>query len=47
MTRLVSDEELRAQLAAAGPLRAARFSWKTTARLTLDILSEAAQKLAV
>jgi glycosyltransferase involved in cell wall biosynthesis len=42
MTRLVCDEELRAQLAAAGPQRAAQFSWKTTARLTLDAVVEAA-----
>jgi len=41
MTKLVSDEVLRAQLAAAGPQRAARFSWHTTARLTLDALIEA------
>jgi glycosyltransferase involved in cell wall biosynthesis len=43
MTRLVSDQALRAQLSAAGPERAARFSWQTTARLTLDVLVEAVQ----
>lgn len=42
MTRLVSDEALRARLAAAGPQRAAQFSWHTTARLTLGALVEAA-----
>jgi glycosyltransferase involved in cell wall biosynthesis len=42
MTRLVCDEGLRAQLAAAGPQRAAQFSWDTTAHLTLDALVEAA-----
>jgi glycosyltransferase involved in cell wall biosynthesis len=41
MTRLVSDEGLRAQLAAAGPERAGQFSWETTARLTLDAVVEA------
>jgi glycosyltransferase involved in cell wall biosynthesis len=44
MTRLVSDEGLRAHLAAAGPQRAAQFSWHTTARLTLDALVEADQR---
>lgn len=41
MTRLVCDEPLRAQLAAAGSERAAQFSWETTARLTLDAVAEA------
>ena len=44
MTRLVSDEGMRAHLAAAGPQRAAQFSWHATARLTLDALVEAAQR---
>ena len=39
MLRLVEDEALRAQLAEAGPRRAAQFEWRTTARLTLDALS--------
>lgn len=42
MVRLVSDAELRAQLAAQGPPRAARFSWTATARATLDAIVEAA-----
>jgi glycosyltransferase involved in cell wall biosynthesis len=40
MTRLVCDDGLRAQLAVAGPQQAARFSWNTTARLTLDAVEE-------
>lgn len=43
MDRLVSDEELRERLAAAGPERASQFSWLATARQTLDALREAAQ----
>ncbi len=39
MCRLVDDEALRRQLAAAGPLRAAQFDWRTTARLTLEALA--------
>jgi glycosyltransferase involved in cell wall biosynthesis len=42
LMRLVADEPLRAELALAGPERAARFSWKTTALLTLDTLANAA-----
>jgi glycosyltransferase involved in cell wall biosynthesis len=38
MRRLVEDEELRVQLAAAGPRRAALFDWRTTARIALDAL---------
>ena len=41
--RIVCDEPLRAQLVAAGPKRAALFSWTTTARATLEALVEAAQ----
>jgi len=41
VTRLVSDDGLRAALSVRGPERAAVFSWKTTARLTLDALLEA------
>lgn len=41
MLRIVSDEPLRAELALAGPERAALFSWKTTALLTLDMLVDA------
>jgi glycosyltransferase involved in cell wall biosynthesis len=43
MNRIVNDDHLRAKLSAAGPKRAALFSWRTTARLTLDALLEAAQ----
>ena len=38
MHRLVTDAELRQRLAAAGPLRAAQFSWRTTAEGVLDAL---------
>jgi glycosyltransferase involved in cell wall biosynthesis len=38
MERLVADDELRASLAAAGPLRAAQFSWRTTAEGILEAL---------
>ncbi|MCU1232832.1 MAG: glycosyl transferase, group 1, partial [Candidatus Solibacter sp.] len=33
---LVDDQPLRAQLACAGPLRAAKFDGRTTARLMLE-----------
>jgi glycosyltransferase involved in cell wall biosynthesis len=39
MHRLVSDEALRQRLASAGPLRAAEFSWRNTARGVLDALT--------
>ena len=38
MHRLVADPELRDRLAAAGPLRAAQFSWRTTAEGILAAL---------
>jgi alpha-1,3-rhamnosyl/mannosyltransferase len=38
MHRLVTDTDLRQRLAAAGPLRAAQFSWRTTAEGVLDAL---------
>ncbi len=41
--RICCDEPLRARLSAAGPKRAALFSWAATARATLDALAEAAQ----
>jgi glycosyltransferase involved in cell wall biosynthesis len=47
MTRLVSDDGLRAQLAAAGPQRAEQFSWQTTARLTLEVIKQVAPQLPV
>jgi glycosyltransferase involved in cell wall biosynthesis len=43
LVRITSDEALRAKLAAAGPERAALFSWTNTARLTLDVLLDAAR----
>ena len=42
MHRLVTDSELRHRLATAGPLRAAQFSWRTTAEGVLDALRGAA-----
>jgi glycosyltransferase involved in cell wall biosynthesis len=41
MVRLTDDGPLRERLAAAGPLRAAAFSWKVTARATLDAIEDA------
>jgi glycosyltransferase involved in cell wall biosynthesis len=41
MHRLVTDAELRRRLAAAGPLRAAQFSWGATAQAVLDALRSA------
>ena len=38
MHRLVADDALRQTLAAAGPLRAAQFSWRTTAEGVLAVL---------
>lgn len=43
MVRLVSDDELRARLAAEGPRRAAGFAWTSTARATLDAMVDAAR----
>lgn len=42
--RIISDEELRQQLSAAGPQRAAKFSWGTAAQQTLHVLEAAASK---
>ena len=39
MVRITSDEELRAHLSAAGPIRAKEFSWEKTAQLTLDAIT--------
>ena len=44
MRRLVCDEPLRSALSALGPARAARFSWKETARLTLRAIVAAAER---
>lgn len=38
---VTGDAEVRERLIAAGPLRARQFSWKTTARETLDALGGA------
>ncbi len=43
MVRLTSDEKLRSVLAERGPVRAAGFSWRRTAELTLAALQEAAR----
>ena len=40
MRRLAFDEGLRLRLAAAGPARAAEFSWETAARTTLQALRQ-------
>ena len=42
LVRIVSDGELRARLSAAGPRRAALFSWRKAAEETLAALREAA-----
>jgi glycosyltransferase involved in cell wall biosynthesis len=42
LERLASDDALRRRLAAAGPLRAADFSWTKTAEATLAALRDAA-----
>jgi alpha-1,3-rhamnosyl/mannosyltransferase len=39
MDRIVSDASLRARLSAAGPLRAAQFTWRETASRTLEALT--------
>jgi len=44
MLRLVSDDPLVRELAAAGPLRAAGYTWETAARGTLDVLAWAAMQ---
>jgi glycosyltransferase involved in cell wall biosynthesis len=44
LARIVSDEPLRQQLAAAGPARAAAFSWRATAEKTLAALEQAARE---
>jgi glycosyltransferase involved in cell wall biosynthesis len=44
MVRITSDEELRARLSAAGPIRAKKFSWEKTARLTLDAITASVRR---
>jgi alpha-1,3-rhamnosyl/mannosyltransferase len=43
LARLLEDEALRAELRAAGPQRAALFSWKKTAEKTLDVYERIAR----
>jgi glycosyltransferase involved in cell wall biosynthesis len=43
MLQLVSDDRLRAELSLRGAQRASLFCWKTTARLTLDVVRETAR----
>jgi len=45
--RLVSEPDLRERLAAAGPARAAEFTWQATAERTLAALLEAHRTVAV
>jgi glycosyltransferase involved in cell wall biosynthesis len=40
LRRISSDEALRRRLAEAGPRRAAEFSWRKTAEVTLEVLCE-------
>jgi glycosyltransferase involved in cell wall biosynthesis len=44
MRRITEDGALRERLIAAGPQRAAQFSWKATAEATLEALREAGRK---
>ena len=46
ISRIVSDEALRASLGAAAQARAAEFTWERTARETLDVL-EAAERVSL
>ena len=41
MERIVCDEALRSRLASDGPRRAAQFTWRATAELTLNALLQA------
>jgi glycosyltransferase involved in cell wall biosynthesis len=41
MSRLLGDATLREQLRAAGPQRAAQFSWRRTAEATLEVYQQA------
>ncbi len=44
ISRLLADEDLRARLRALGEAQAERFTWKRTARLTLDSYARAMQR---
>jgi glycosyltransferase involved in cell wall biosynthesis len=46
MVRITSDDDLRARLSAAGPVRAKEFSWAKTARLTLDAITASVRRRA-
>jgi glycosyltransferase involved in cell wall biosynthesis len=46
INRIVSDDALRERLAAAGPRRAAEFTWRKTAEATLGALRAAAAPLS-
>jgi glycosyltransferase involved in cell wall biosynthesis len=39
LERIVTDDDLRARLAAAGPDQASKYSWETAARATLEALA--------
>jgi len=41
LRQVLADEDLRAQMAAQGPVRAGRFSWQRAARETLDVYTHA------
>jgi glycosyltransferase involved in cell wall biosynthesis len=43
LMRVVSDEELRGRMGAAGLARAAAFTWERSARLTLDVYRRVAE----
>ena len=45
LRRIAADEELRRRLAEAGPRRAAEFSWRKTAEITLAALRDCARPL--
>jgi glycosyltransferase involved in cell wall biosynthesis len=47
MHRLTADDELRAKLRAAGPLRAGQFSWEAAARETLEAIRAATGRCSV
>jgi glycosyltransferase involved in cell wall biosynthesis len=44
ISRLLSDETLRARLKARGAARARQFTWERTARLTLESYARALQR---
>jgi glycosyltransferase involved in cell wall biosynthesis len=44
MERLACDDDLRRRLAAAGPIQATRYSWRTTAEQTLAALRQVAER---